>query len=279
VVPNFGAFISNYKPTVFNEKNNTFYPPSKAISFNSNILNNDALLANTLASTVNCSYNDAIESINKSVKKWQSELQENKALEFDKIGVLSLNTRNKLVFEPSNTVNYLIDSYGLSTLIASQIGREHQKTVTTSTSRPYLKYAAVFVLGLSIIGFSNRFYHNYKVNQQVKFAQEQQQTLQNKIQTATFKISSPLPSITLKSTAIERNFYVVAGAFRVPTNAKRKLNMLKAKGFEAAIIGKNKWNLTQVVFGSYATKNEALKILRTVRSNEAPDAWLLVEKH
>ena len=162
VIPNFGAFVSNYKPTVFNEKNNTFYPPSKAISFNSNVLNNDALLANCLAGTVKCSYNEAIETIAKSVAKWQSELQENKILELDKIGSFSLNKHNKLIFEPSNTKNYLTDSYGLSTLIASQISRDNQKVVAISTSaRPYLKYAAVFVLGLATIGFGNRFYHNY----------------------------------------------------------------------------------------------------------------------
>lgn len=280
IVPNFGAFVSNYKPTVFNEKNNSFYPPSKAILFNSNVLNNDALLANSLASTVNCSYDDAIKSIAKSVTKWQSELQENKALELDKIGSFSLNNHNKLIFEPSNTTNYLTDSYGLRTLMAAQINRESQKVVATSTTaRPYLKYAAVFILGLSAVGFGNRFYHNYKDNQQVKFAQEQQQTLQNKIQTATFKISNPLPSITLKSTVIARNFHVVAGAFREPLNAQRKLNQLKAKGFDAAIIGKNKWQLTQVVFGSYTTKNAAIKVLRQVRATEDNDAWLLVEKH
>jgi len=280
VVPNFGAFVSNYKPTVFNEKTNTFYPPSKAISFNSNVLNNDALLANCLAGIVKCSYKEAIEKIEKIVTKWQSELQENKSLELDKIGSFSLNNHNKLIFEPTNTTNYLTDSYGLSTLMAAQINREgHNVAATSAVARPYLKYAAIFVMGLSVVGFGNRFYHNYKINQQVKFAQEQQQTLQNKIQTATFKISNPLPSITLKSTVIARNFHVVAGAFREPLNAQRKLNQLKAKGFDAAIIGKNKWQLTQVVFGSYTTKNAALKVLRQVRTTEDNTAWLLVEKH
>ncbi|MCF6194345.1 MAG: SPOR domain-containing protein, partial [Kangiellaceae bacterium] len=279
IVPNFGAFVSNYKPTVFNEKSNTFYPPSKAISFNSNVLNNDALLANSVASTVNCSYNEAVKTIAKSVTKWQSELQENRLLELNKIGSFSLNNHNKLIFEPSNTTNYLTDSYGLSTLIASQVDRQEGLKPTGTYARPYLKYAAVFVLGLATIGFSNRFYQQYKINQQIEFSQKQQETLQNKIQTATFKISNPLPSITLKSTVITRNFHVVAGAFREPSNAARKLKMLKAKGFEAAIIGKNKWQLTQVVFGSYTTKNAALKVLRQVRATEDNAAWLLVEKH
>jgi len=280
VVPDFGAFVSNYKPTVFNEKKNTFYPPSKAISFNVNILHNDALLANAVSSAVECPYNDALKKIKKTVKNWQAELHNNKSLELDKIGGFTLNSQNKLVFEPLNTVNYLTDSYGLNALIASQVERQESVLKSTGTyARPYLKYAAVFVLGLSTIGFGNRFYQQYKINQQIEFSQQQQQKLQNRIQSATFKISNPLPSITLKRTPITQNFHVVAGAFREPLNAQRKLNQLKAKGFEAAIIGKNKWDLTQVVFGSYTTKNAALKVLRQVRTTEDNAAWLLVEKH
>jgi CCDC81-like prokaryotic HU domain 1/CCDC81-like prokaryotic HU domain 2/SPOR domain len=280
VVPDFGAFISNHKPTVYNPKNNTFYPPSKAITFNSNVLHNDALLANCLASIFNCSYNEALKTIKKSVEKWQLELRDNKILELDKIGSFTLNSQDKLLFEPSRTTNYLTDSYGMSTLIASQIDRKEETLKTTGTyARPYLKYAAVFVLGLSTIGFGSRFYDNYKINQQVKMAQAQQKTVQNKIQSATFTISHPLPAITLKNTLENLNFHVVAGAFREPSNAERKLRQLKAKGFDAAIIGKNKWQLTQVVFASYATKNDAIKALRKVRATEDNTAWLLVEKH
>ncbi len=280
VVPDFGAFVSNYKPTVFNSKNNTFYPPSKAISFNVNILHNDALLANAVANTLECPYNEALKKIKKVVKKWQSELHNNKNLELDKIGSFTLNNQNKLVFEPLNAINYLTESYGLSSLIASQVARQEVGLKPTGTyARPYLKYAAVFVLGLSTIGFGNRFYHQYKINQQIALSQQQQQKVQNRIQSATFKISNPLPSITLKSTPITHNFHVVAGAFREPLNAQRKLKQLKAKGFDAAIIGKNKWQLTQVVFGSYTTKIEAIQALRKVRATEDNTAWLLVEKH
>ena len=238
------------------------------------------MLANAVSSAVECPYNDALKKIKKTVKNWQAELHNNKSLELDKIGGFTLNSQNKLVFEPLNTVNYLTDSYGLNALIASQVERQESVLKSTGTyARPYLKYAAVFVLGLSTIGFGNRFYQQYKINQQIEFSQQQQQKLQNRIQSATFKISNPLPSITLKSTPITHNFHIVAGAFREPSNAQRKLNQLKAKGFEAAIIGKNKWDLTQVVFGSYTTKNAALKVLRQVRTTEDNAAWLLAEKH
>jgi len=280
VVPDFGAFISNYKSTVFNPKNNTFYPPNKIITFNANVLHNDALLVNCWASTLNCSYEEAVKVLKKTIEKWQHDLQVHKTLELDKIGSFSLNSQSKLVFEPVSTVNYLTNSYGLSSVIASQVDRKKAISVEGSTqTRSYLKYAAVFVLGLSTIGFGNRFYHNYKINQQLSRVQAQQKAVQNRIQSATFTISNPLPTITLKNTVESLDFHVVAGAFREPANAERKLKQLKDKGFKTAIIGKNKWDLTQVVFGSYATKNEALKALRKVRATEDHAAWLLVGKH
>ena len=137
----------------------------------------------------------------------------------------------------------------------------------------------MFVICLSSIGFGNTYYQQYKINQQIELSQKQHRNLQNRIQTATFKITNPLPSITLKSTPITHNFHVVAGAFREPANADKKLHQLKAKGFDDAIIGKNKWQLTQVVFGSYTTRNEAVVALRKVRATEDTAAWLLVEKH
>jgi|FLOH01.1.fsa_nt_gi nucleoid DNA-binding protein len=279
IVPEFGGFVTTLKSTVFNAQNNTFYPPSKAISFNANLTHNDGLLANYIAKAENISYTDASNKIKNIVSDWKKELHTSSLFEIDKIGSFTLNSEGKIVFDPQRKVNYLTASYGLSPLVANKVGKEQVPVIALNhQTRPYLKYAAIFVLGLSTIGFGNKFYQEYRLNQQVQFAQEQQQEVQNKIQSATFTISNPLPSITLHNTYISNNFYVVAGAFREPLNAEKKLKELKAKGFDAAIIGKNKWQLTQVVFGSYPTKEEATKALYKIRATQDEDAWLLVKK-
>ena len=281
IVPEFGGFITNIRSTTFNRQNKTFYPPSKAISFNANLLHNDGLLANYIVRVTQCSYTEATNKISKTVAEWHKALNANNYVEFDKIGSFKLNAQRKIVFEPTNTANYLTNSYGLSSLTATQVNNDDQvvRTLYGKQAKPYLKYAAVFVLGLFTIGFGNKFYQDYKVNKQVEFVQEQQKKIQKKIQSATFTISNPLPSITLRNTFVYKNFHVVAGAFREPLNAKKKLEELKSKGFDAAIIGKNKWQLTQVVFGSYSNRREALKQLYRVRVTQDKDAWLLVKKH
>ncbi|NLA48282.1 MAG: hypothetical protein GX876_02335, partial [Bacteroidales bacterium] len=45
IVPGFGGFVGNYAPARIDRATSTFYPPSKQISFNRNLRNNDGLLA------------------------------------------------------------------------------------------------------------------------------------------------------------------------------------------------------------------------------------------
>ena len=73
-------------------------------------------------------------------------------------------------------------------------------------------------------------------------------------------------------------YHVIAGAFQFPENAKKKLRQLKAKGYDASIIGKNKWGLTQVAFGSYENRNQAINNLYRIQDTVSEDAWLLVKK-
>ena len=52
-IPNFGAFLTEIQSAKINEETNSFYPPTKLVSFNSYLKNNDGLLANQIAQTEN----------------------------------------------------------------------------------------------------------------------------------------------------------------------------------------------------------------------------------
>lgn len=279
IIPDFGGFVTNVKSAQFNAQNNTFYPPFKALTFNANLTQNDGLLANYIAKAEGYSYQQATDFIKESVLFWQQNLKNKVTIILNKIGSLSLNAQGQIIFEPQININYLTTSYGLSSVIATQILKTNSKPVINLNNQPktFLKYAAIFVIGLSTIGVSNKLYRDYQVNKQNQLAQAQQVAVQNKIQVATFIISNPLPSITLQNTYAPKNFHVVAGAFRDPANAVKKLDELKSMGFDAAIIGVNKWQLTQVVYGSFALKEEADALLSKIRASQNEDAWLLIQ--
>jgi len=278
IIPDFGGFVTNVKSAKLNVQTNTFYPPYKAISFNSRLTQNDGLLLNYIANTKKCTYNEAVSILEKAVSNWKQNLETDRVIELDKLGSLSLNKQDKIVFAPQLNVNYLTTSYGLSSVIAPKIIRQGNTlfTAKNNQTKSVLKYAAVFVLGLTAIGFGNKLYREYKINKQIEITQRQQKINQNKIQAATFKISNPLPSITLENT-YPKKYHVIAGAFREPNNAIKKLKQLKNKGFNASIIGKNKWGLTQVAFGSYALRSKALAELKKVRASMSKDAWLFIK--
>ena len=140
----------------------------------------------------------------------------------------------------------------------------------------FIKYAATaaILLTLGITGLNG-----YQNNQQSEVFASQEKAIQKKIQSATFVISNPLPTISLNVIKEEaKSFHLIAGAFQFKENAKNKVKQLKAKGFDSKIIGTNKWGLTQVSFNSYSTRNEATNDLYKIRKTISKDAWLLIKK-
>ena len=114
IVPNLGGFVANYKPASILSIKNTFHPPSKGISFNKNLKNNDGLLANAISKTNKTSYEEANKVVEVAVALMNKTLKENKRLKIENVGELFFDNENRVQFEPSTDVNYLLESFGLS---------------------------------------------------------------------------------------------------------------------------------------------------------------------
>tara|TARA_R110002050_G_scaffold77855_1_gene166155 strand:- start:1309 stop:1929 length:621 start_codon:yes stop_codon:yes gene_type:complete len=204
-----------------------------------------------------------------------------------------LNSEGKIVFEPSYNLNYLTDAFGLSQFVSPAITRELYNDAVESIEKettiaftpekrksiPYLRYAAVAVIALSLGGFAASHYYVNQIETHNQLAQEEAfQQLDNKIQEATFVIDNPLPAVTFNVKKQTGNYHIVAGAFRIEDNCDKKIEQLKAEGFKARNIGVNKYGLHVVVYDSYETGEEALVALHDIRKTSNKDAWLLVEK-
>jgi len=107
---------------------------------------------------------------------------------------------------------------------------------------------------------------------------KQQEIVEQKIENATFVITKPLPVLDLKIVRQKKNFHVIAGAFRIPENAYRKVEQLKNDGYDARILGINKWNLNVVSFGSFSSREEAYESLIKYKNQVDRDAWLLIQE-
>lgn len=290
IVPSFGGFVTNNRPARVDTFSNTFYPPFKQISFNNQLNSNDGLLANYIATSDNIAYESALNYIKFEVEEWNKKLKL-QDLELEGLGNISLEN-DKLLFEPGDKVNYLTSSFGLTNFVSPEIKREVYKeqvisleerapflfTEERKKSPNYLKYAAIFVIGLSSLALAGKFYQDYRSTQAARVIQAEQNVMQQKIEKATFEISKPLPAVQLEITAEQKNFHVIAGAFRVPENAERIVVRLKEEGYDARILGVNKWGLSVVSFNSYQTKEESEAGLEEIQQTKEKDAWILFQE-
>ena len=121
IIPGLGGFVANYSPSRFNMAKGLLSPPSKAIIFNRNLINNDGLLTNHLSVNENLSYTEASNFVNEFVVICKNQLSSGKRIEFDELGVLYEDSEKTLQFRPDFSVNFLTESFGLFPVVAKEL--------------------------------------------------------------------------------------------------------------------------------------------------------------
>jgi len=163
IVPNFGAFVANVKASEYQALNQKIYPPSKSISFNNKLQQNDALLANRLCQLQGYSYDDALAFIHSEVARWKAILAQGQKIKFEFLGTIFIDDNQALRFDPNRTRNLLLDSYGLNPVKLSKLeveiserapeppkSVERQNRITaTESKRPYYRVPKLMYLLLS----------------------------------------------------------------------------------------------------------------------------------
>ena len=293
-VPGFGAFLTEFQSAHLDENSHSFYPPKKMVSFNPFIKNNDGLLANHLAQAEKISYEIAVNTIQNEVSHWKTKIQEFGSFSVKNVGDFSLNSEKNIVFVPIDQINYLTASFGLNSFVSPSVKREvYKKEVEKleknapiifmpEKKRNYaaLKYAAIFLLSAGITGtFGYKYYENKIAEETLIVQTNVQKKVNQKIQEATFYISNPLPSVTLTVPSEKMPYCVVAGAFRIESNAEEQYQRLLKLGFKKAKrLAPNKHGLFPVLYGSYSTYSEANEAMKNIQKLDNKDAWLLIEE-
>ena len=283
IVPGFGAFLTETSSARFNELTGTFSPPKKMISFNSQLKNNDGLLANHIALEKNLSYNEVLILIKENVSKWNETLENNTTLYLKNIGELVLNQDQKIIFEPIGSTNYLTSSFGLSSILVSNLERNTERKTSfteketivipiqkAKKSRGYLKYAAVVVLGLGLWGSISTYQQNLAFDSEKSEIEKQVQLqVQNKIQQATFFIETPkiideTPKIIeskVTETVVEKKYHIVAGSFRTEAKAQILVDQLREKGYvNAKQQNKSQKRCRWFLLQSYVVQSKTLSL-------------------
>ena len=250
------------------------------------------MLANYVASVENCSYEIALQKIRNFTGKLSLQLSGKELVSLKNIGEFHLNEENSVQFTPSSKQNFNTAVFGMTSFASPKVSREvYKETVenledkvpiyisSERRSKPYLKYAAIALVALSITGFGGMKLYEAGVKKHNFAAKQKANSLvENQIQEATFVIENPLPALNLTFKKQNGKYHIVAGAFRVKENADKKMNQLQEEGFTPTNLGENKYGLHMVAYSSHESRLEANQSLRDVKRSQNRSAWLLVKE-
>jgi cell division septation protein DedD len=291
IIPSFGAFVSQFKTASLDADKTAILPPRKEVAFNKLIQNNDGLLINHIASQTNSTYDEVKQELQFLVNSWNQMLVQGDKISLEGIGLIYKNN-NQLIFEPITSANFDKKSFGLAAVVAKPIAVAPQKTTivqketvvlatTTKPAKPYLKYAAAALIGFGLISFGANWYYDNQLEQEHNaLVKEQQKALEDKIQAATIFVADEAPEIAIsvntKKEIITAKYHIIIGAFRNKANAKKQINFLMQKGFDASIVGVNKYGLHQVSAAGFNNEIKAINTLHKLQKTVSKSAWLYI---
>ena len=120
IIPGLGAFVSEYQPAEISDESDEIKPPSKTISFNTQLKNNDGLLVGHIAEKLHISHFNALVRIEKERDEMLFKLDKGDEVFVEGVGTLSYNKQGEIVFEASEEENMLLDSFGLGAMSISE---------------------------------------------------------------------------------------------------------------------------------------------------------------
>ena len=276
-VPGFGSFLANYKSAHYDLSQEKFSPPFKQISFNSQIKDNDGTLAKYVSKKLEITFDEAVKEIHQTVLSWSIKVK-TETIILKNLGEIYFSSDNKMVFVPDNSVNHLIDSFGLSPIFVRQIKDKSSSNVVSLEKKKPVKsfYKTAAVWTLLIIGLGAALYVNQRNNfleKQIALEEEYRNQTIEEVQKAVFNFGE-LPPLTINVKVKKKKYYIIAGAFRINQNAKNLVSNLKRKGYDATILGLNDKGLSPVSFSSFTNRKKAVVQLRIIQKKENKDAWI-----
>lgn len=302
ILPGLGGFILSYAPAKIHNIQHVFSPPSKQIRFNRSLQANDGLLANHIAAQNNISFKKANNIIVSYVTDCHDRLNKVRTLKLKNIGILYYDQERNIQFKPDTTVNYLLDSFGLSSFHSSPLKGEvkikrikKEWSALNASSKKSLGWkvlvatpAAALIIWISFnahllkdvqINYSSL---NPFIKKDIVLSDNNTYLNKKDIQTLP-TITSPhraypqnIQTVSDSTISLKENcsYHVIAGCFRKKDNADKLVVDLNRKGFNSKIIGQNNKGLYMVCYLSSSTEDIAKGELKRIRYSFDQTAWL-----
>ena len=297
IIPDFGGFVANIQSAKINQTQNSFSPPYKEISFNRDLKHNDGLLIGYVSRAKNIGFVDAKRLVDSFVKNLNIKLNKGKKVIIEDVGALQMDKEKNIQFEPSNTINFLLDSYGLDHFnfdpleeydVTKRIQKKFEERSPASLSRRRtlrrLAIAIPIAVALVLIPLkTNMLDFNADISSLNPFSKTEQ--AQPKTESAvsekpTIEKTDIEEPVTIEKTITQQapvsqpekpvadlNYYIIAGSFLSENNAFGMKKQLTGQGFDPVVFKANN-DFYRVGIKGYSSIDLAIKEMREMRKKQ-----------
>ncbi len=306
ILPGFGGFIGNYTPARINRENDTFYPPVKAISFNSKLNHNDGLLIGRISEKRGLGYVDSKRIVEDFIGGLKDKLSGGERVHMEGIGHFRYNSEGSLQFEPDNNINFLLDSYGLTGFTREPVrdydvsrvitGRFDRDPAVTASRRKMIWRAAVavpFIAAMIVIPVKTDMFRSgaslnplarVELAEAVSAGEEQSGEMTDgtvsevkDIANTENKPVEDKTTVTDENTAVNNageagTYYLIIGSFKDQENAEHLYNKIAEEGHNAGLIKADN-GYFRVSIESFGTSREAIDE-RSRLNDTFPGIWI-----
>jgi len=287
VIPDFGGFVSNYKPALV--KHNRFMPPSKEIAFNPKLQKNDGLLISFVSEKEGLGYFEAKLKVEAFVDEALLKLEKYEKVLFEGVGQLYYDRMENLLFEPEAEENLLIDSFGLESFSYEKLYEklvpkpavkiQDKVPVQVIFSKRNVKKVLIGVpllLALALIPMKNdKDILNHSdlniLSQLTEVIAPVQETR------ATEKTETPKEEISVPQENNDK-YFLIGGSFKSEENVRQFMADMSKKGFSPVNLGLFN-GLYRISIQSFSNFREAKDRLNEFRTeNPESGVWIHIKQ-
>lgn len=312
IVPDFGGFISNYKPAQVDFFNNSFSPPRKDIVFNSKLSKNDGLLTNYISETDGIGYYEARQYVSEFVAELWAKLESGENVAINGIGSFHIDKNGKLIFEPRAAGNLLLDVYGMEPFVfenrlcpnnavqgvASRFeDKDAVRVVFKSRRVKQLMVGIPIIIALILMPLSRSIDNNQKawlgsnIDNTALTVTDNASPVSGEVVAETENMSDAFDEVgvaDVDSPFAEKSvdtyeelpdysnlrYHIITGSFRNPEIAKMHLADMRSRGHDARLLAPiNGWQ--RVAVSSYVYKSEAIEVMKILKNYDSySQVWI-----
>ncbi len=314
-IPDFGTFLLKDTSTKIDDNKKTIVPPSKVLTFDENLKENNNILIEYLVKAEGLTIENADDAIKKFVFQLKTLLNSGKTIDFRNIGKLHLNNKKQIVLECDSKAEYVSELYGLTPVKTKTFFKTKEVTIKDKTSKedkPKKKFpkAAIWLIiifvpliAVAVLAylyqdktkeiFSNSkefvsgLFKKSEPDKNIKNVSTINDTLKDKVKVKTNNSDSvktkPIENIENNNNRevvkpiVDKNkkFHIIVGCFQSKTNAENYFKTIESKGYTARFFEAGSDGLYKISCGSYATREEAKQELKKVSKDIGAQAWIL----